>query len=182
MQLLVHLRELRRRAGFCFQQRSSVFQLQLAFFRFPQQLRLALQLSLFDEQVHEHRDLRAQHIRIEGLEHVIDGAHRIALEDISVFLADGAEENDRNGARSLARLDDLGYLEAVHPRHLHVEQNRRELPFQHAAQRVGARIGANQSLTERLQNPLQRQEILRSIVHDENLDRLVAHTAFLLSA
>ena len=104
-----------------------MLQLQLAFLGFAQQLRLPLQLPLFGEEIHEHRHLRAQHIGIEGLEHVIDGPHRVSLEDVRVFLADGAEEDDRDRARPLTRLDDLRDLEAVHAWHLHVEENRREI-------------------------------------------------------
>ena len=123
-----------------------MLQLQLTLLGIAQQLGLSLQLTLFDEKIDEHCDFRSQHIRIERLEHVVNGAHRVTLEYVRLLLVDGAEEDDRYRARSLTRLDDLGHLEAVHARHLYVEQNRGEVQNQYLLESFGSRVGANEDL------------------------------------
>src|SRR6185437_12986866 len=81
--------------------------------------------------------------------------------------------------RPFPRLDDLGDLEAVHARHLHVEENRRKLGLQHAAQRFRAGVGAHQFLAEGFENRLQCQEVLGAVVDEKNVDG-VAHTGTVL--
>src|SRR2546423_6279656 len=113
-------------------------QLKLALLGVAKQPRLPLHLALLDEEIDEHRDLHSEYVRIERLEDVVDGSHRVALEDVRLFLVDGAEEDDRDRPRSLARLDDLSDLESTHVRHLYVEQDRREFHLEHALQRFRA--------------------------------------------
>jgi hypothetical protein len=72
----------------------------------------------------------------------------------------------------LSRLDHLGRLEAVQARHLHVEQDHRELTLEQAAQRVFARLGAHESLPERLEDRLEREQILGPIVDQQDVDLL----------
>ena len=79
----------------------------------------------------------------------------------------------------LARLDDLRHLEAVHPRHLDVEQYRREIVRENLLQRLRPGVGANQNLAERLEDRLEREKVLGAIVDEEEVDALVTHTAFL---
>ena len=75
VKLLVHLRQFGRGPGLGLEQRCAVFQLELALLGIAQQLGLALQFPLLHEEIDEHRDLRPQHIGIEWLEDVVDGAH-----------------------------------------------------------------------------------------------------------
>ena len=63
--------------------------------------------------------------------------------------------------RALARLDQPRGLEAVHARHLHVEQDHGEVALEQAAQRGLARLRAHESLAERLENRLEREQVLR---------------------
>src|SRR4051812_34442476 len=100
-----------------------MFELQLALLALTEQVSLPLDLALLEIQVDEHCDFRSENVRVEGLEHVINGAHGVALEHVRVFLADRAQEYDRDRARLLSGLDDLRYLETVHSRHLDVEQD-----------------------------------------------------------
>ena len=74
-------------------------------------------------ELEEDADLGAQDGRVVRLEDVVDGAGRVAAEDVVALLADRGHEDDRHRARALAALDQLGGLEAVHARHLHVEQH-----------------------------------------------------------
>src|SRR5438128_1373643 len=150
-----------------------MLQLQLALLGTTQQLGLSLQLTLLDEKIDEHRDLRSKHVRIERLEHVVNGAHRVALEYVRLLLVDGAQEDDRYRARSLTRLDDLGHLEAVHARHLYVEQNRGEVQNQYLLESFGSRVGANENLPQRLEDRFQREKILCTIVDEEDVRALI---------
>ena len=97
------------------------------------QRRLALleQLAALP-QLDEDRHLAAQDLGVVRLHHVVDGAVRVALEDVRRVLGDGGEEDDRDVARAVARLDERGGLEAVEPRHLHVHDDERELVAQDA--------------------------------------------------
>ena len=149
VQLIVHLRQLGGGARLGFQERSAVLELELALLGIAKQLALPLQLPLLEEKIDEHRDLRSQHIGVERLEDVVDGTHRVALEHIRVFFADRAQKDDRDRARSLARLDDLGHLEAVHARHLHVQKHHREIEGQHLPEGLGSRARAHEHLAER---------------------------------
>jgi hypothetical protein len=135
-------------------------------------LLLLADLALLDVEVDEHADLGAQDLRLERFEDVVDRAHRVALKDVFLLLADRGEEDDRNVLERLARLDQLRRLEAVHARHLHVEQNDGEVPLEQATQRLLARRGADDALSQRLENRLEREKILRPVVHDEDIDLL----------
>ena len=59
--------------------------------RFLDRLPLRVQLD-------EHRDLREQHFRNEWLEQVVDGADRVAAEDVRVALDVGGQKDDRREA------------------------------------------------------------------------------------
>jgi hypothetical protein len=87
-------------------------------------------------QLDEGRDLRAQHVGVVRLEDVVDRAHRVAAEDLLALLVDGGQEDDRDARGALAALDELRRLEAVHPRHLDVEQDRRVVAVEQQAQRL----------------------------------------------
>ena len=77
-------------------------------------------------------------------------------------------------SRPLALLDQLRGLEAVHARHLDVEQDRRELLVEQAPQRLLARRGADEIRVERLEDRLQGEQVLGAIVDQEEL-RPVRH-------
>ena len=78
--------------------------------------------------------------------------------------------------RPLALLDQLRGLEAVHARHLDVEQDRRELLVEQAPQRLLARRGADEVGLERLEDRLQGEQVLRPVVDEQQL-RPVGHRA-----
>ena len=131
-------------------------------------------LDRFLPEVDEHGHLRPQDVRVEGLHQIVDGSGSVALEDVLGVLRDRGQEDDRNVPRPLALLDQLGGLEAVHARHLHVEQDRGEFIVQQVAQRLFARLDTDELLAQRLEDRLEREEVLRPIVDQEQL-RLLAH-------
>src|SRR4051794_18971360 len=132
-----------------------MFELQLALLALTQQISLPLNLVLLEVQVDEHGDLRSENVGVEGLEHVVDRAHRVALEHVRVFLADRAQENDGDRARLLSGFDDLRYLETVHPGHLDVEEDGGELSRKNVLQRFRARSSSDEALSERLEDRFQ---------------------------
>ena len=116
----------------------------LALLEVAKLLRLALDLLRLLEQVHEHGDLRAQHLRLDGLEQVIDGADRIALEHVRLAHAGSRQENDRGVTGPVAFADQGRRLESVHAGHEHVHQDEREIVPEQTAQRLGTRMGLDQ--------------------------------------
>ena len=76
--------------------------------------------------------------------------------------------------RALELLDQLGGLEAVHARHLHVEQDHGELVVEQAPQRLFARLDADELLAERLEDRLEREQVLGPVVDEQELG-LLAH-------
>jgi hypothetical protein len=84
-----------------------------------------------------------------------------------------ADEDDRRrlGARTLA--DERRGLEAVHARHVHVEQDDGELLLQQATQCLLARRCLDQILTELLQQHLVREELIRAVINDQDIYLLV---------
>ena len=101
--------------------------------------RLLLDLAALLPQLDEHRDLRAQDVRVDRLEDVVDRAGRVAAIDVRLVLRERRHEDDRDVPRALALLDQRRELEAVEVRHLDVEQDAREVVEQELLQRGGAR-------------------------------------------
>ena len=129
--------------------------------------RLALDLLGHQEQVDEHRDLGAQHDRLDRLEHVIDRAHRIAAHQMLFLLVDRGEEDDRDALGLLAAADDLGGLVAVHAGHVDVEQDHRELALEEVAQRLVARRG-DLDLGEVLEHGADGEQVVVVVVDDQH--------------
>jgi hypothetical protein len=90
-------------------------------------------------QVDEDADLRPEHERVEGLQHVVHSTGGVAAEDVVELLADRRQEDDRDVARLLAPLDVGSGFEAVQLRHLDVHQDHRELVAKEVAERLVAR-------------------------------------------
>ena len=130
-----------------------------------------LQRRVLLVQVDEDRDLRAQHVRVERLEQVVDRADRVAAEDLLALLVDGRQEDDRDVLGALALLDELGGLEPVQARHLDVEQDRREVLVEQPAQRLLAGGRAHRVEPERLEHRLEREQVLGLVVDEQDTRR-----------
>ena len=76
-------------------------------------------------------------------------------------------------AGALARADQLGGLKAVHVRHLHVQENGREIVVQQMTQRFHAGSRQHQLLAQTIQRRFQRDQILRRIVHQQDLHSIL---------
>ena len=145
----------------------------LALLEQPHLLGLPLDLLRLLEQVDEHRDLGLQDLRDHrGLDEV-DRAQGIAAEDLLLVQVHGGEEDDRRALRALAGADHLRGLEAVHPRHVDVEEDDREVLLQEGAQRLAAGVRADHVLAQLAEDRLQREQLVRAVVDEEDVDLLV---------
>ena len=142
-----------------------------------QQLALAPQLLVLLVQLDEDRDLRAQDLGIERLEEIVDGAGRVAPEDVARVLADRGEEDDRDRARALPLLDQLRRLEAVEVRHLDVEEDHGEVVAQQLPERVLTRMRPHEVLAERLEDRLEREQVLGRVVDEQQVGRALSHAS-----
>ena len=124
-------------------------------------------------EVAEDADLRAQHVGLEGLEHVVDGARLVAAGDLGDVGAHRGQEDDRRRAAALAPADELRGLEAVHARHLHVEQDDGEVLLQQRLERLLARPGRAQAHLQRLEHRREREQVLRPVVDEQDARRVV---------
>jgi hypothetical protein len=120
-------------------------------------------------QVDEDCDLAPQDLGLERLEHVVDRADLVAPKDVLLILGERGQEDDRDVPRALSFLDQRGGLEAVESRHLDVEQDDREVvAAEQEPQRLVARADADQLLGERLEDSLERDQVLRAVVDEED--------------
>ena len=69
------------------------------------------------------------------------------------------DEDDRDVPAARVLLDQRRGLEAAHARHLHVEQDQREVALQDVLERLVTGVSLHQAVAERPQDGLQRQQI-----------------------
>ena len=124
-------------------------------------------------EVAEDADLRAQHVGLEGLEHVVDGARLVAARDLGDVGAHRGQEDDRRRAAALAPADELRRLEAVHARHLDVEQDDGEVLLEQRLERLLARPGRAQAHVQGLEHRREREQVLRPVVDEQDARRVV---------
>ena len=132
-------------------------------------LRLALRLLGEEIQVDENPDFRPQYLRHDGGGDVIDGAERIALRHVMIVVEVGGNEDDGYVRRPAPFADQGRGLEAVHPRHVDVEQDDREVALEHLLQRLLARCGGEQILAEVLEDRPVDQQLVGPIVDDQDI-------------
>ena len=118
------------------------------------------------KQVDEYRHLRPQDDRIDRFEDVVDRAHCIAAQQVFGLLVDRRQKDDRDALGLVARADDLGGLVAVHPRHVDVEQDDRELALQQVPKRLLTRT-RHDDLTKILKHGRNCQQIALVIIDEE---------------
>src|SRR5207244_6178414 len=116
----------------------------------------------------ERGHARAQHVGIERLEEIVDGAGGVAAEDVLALLRDRGDEDDRDVARAQPPLDQRSRREAVEAGHLHVEEDQRELALEQRAQGVLPGADADQVEAERLENRLERDEVFAPVVDEQD--------------
>ncbi len=120
----------------------------------------------------EHRHLRPQQIGVEWLEQIVDRADPVSAGDLGHLVLRRGQEHDRDipGARPL--LDQLRRFEPVEPRHPDVEQDHREVLLEQHPQRSVAGCRGSERVPERLEHRLERAQILRLVVDEQDRQRL----------
>ena len=128
------------------------------------------QLAPLAKEAQEHVDLLAQDRQLQRFEEKVDRAGAVALERAQLILGSGSDEDDRHLARAQHAAHQLGQLEAVHLRHLHVEQRQRDVVVhQQQLQRVASRLRLDHLEVVAAQERLQRATILLEIVDNQDL-------------
>jgi hypothetical protein len=92
-----------------------------------------------------------------------------------IVVAERGHEDDRHALGALALANELGGLEAVHAGHVDVEQDYGEVVVEQAAQRLTPGIGADDGLPKLLEHRLERQQLVRLVVDDEDVDLTDVH-------
>ncbi|MNE76064.1 hypothetical protein D3C80_1722770 [compost metagenome] len=112
-------------------------------------------------------DLGLEDLRVEGFEQVVHRATGITLEHSRLGLLIGGQENDRGKPCTLAAAHQAGDFEAIHARHLHIQQHQVDFVLKQRAQ--GFRSGACGEHLPVLtgQQGTHADQILRVIVDDQ---------------
>ena len=112
-----------------------------------------------------------QDLHHHGLEQEVDGAQLVRGEHVLLFTPVSGDEDDRRVAGSAPLSDEPRGFEAPERRHLHVEQDQREIMLEQHPQRLFAGVRAHDSATEVAQGGLQRQQVRRVVIDDEDVIR-----------
>ncbi len=113
--------------------------------------------------------LGLENLWIERFEQVIHRATGVALEHGGIGLLVGSEEDNRGQPGSLAAAHQAGDLEAVHFRHLHIEQYQIDFVFQQRPQGFHPRACSQHLPIVARQQGAHTDQVFRVIVyHQEN--------------
>ena len=126
------------------------------------------ELATTARELHEHRHLRAQDVRVVGLHQVVDRPHFVAPDDLLDPVAAGREKDDRRLVRPLASANRVRELDPVHDRHADVEEDDRELLLSDEAKCFRATRRARQVVAERLEHELERDQVGRTVVDQQD--------------
>ena len=126
-------------------------------------------LGVHPRQLDEHPDLGAEDVWQERAEEIVDGAERVAAGSVQL-VGVGGEKDDRHVASPRALADHRGGLEAVHLRHVDVEQDHRDVVVEEKAQRLPTGIDGDDILSELGQHGLDRHPLRGRVVDDQDVD------------
>ena len=105
---------------------------------------------------------------IEGLHQVVDRAALVAGEHVRGVAVDRRDEDDGDVRGARVTFHQRRGLEAVHARHLHVQQHERELLGEQAAEGFRARHRRHRADAEWRQCSLECDEVRRAVVHEQH--------------
>ncbi len=120
------------------------------------------------EQVDERLHFRAQNLRDDRGQDVVDRAQGVALHRLHV-VGEGGDEDDGRVARFPTLPDERRGFVARHSRHVHIEQDDREFALEQQLQRVLARRHADHILAEVAERDPIGEVLLGQVVHDQNV-------------
>jgi hypothetical protein len=84
------------------------------------------------------------------------------------------DEDDRYVLRALALFDQRRRFEAVEHRHLDVQQDDRDIVLQQLAESLLAGVGVEEFLLERLEDGLEREQVLGPVVDEQDVRHLIS--------
>ena len=157
----------RYRSSPCALERGELLQVQLSGLR--------LQLPGHLPELDEDRDLGAQDGRVDRLEDVVDRARGVAPVDVPLLLESAVTKMIGMCCDRSRLLDQLGELEPVELRHLHVEEDAREVVEQQLLQSRRRRGDRDEPVAERLEDRLKREQVLLAVVDEQDVRALLAH-------
>ncbi len=133
----------------------------------------ALQRAPLAVELDQHRDLAAQDLRHHRDVHVVDGAGLVALEPVELGDVHAGHEDDRRGFEARMVVDQRRGLEAVHARHLDVEQHHREFLLHERFERLEAGVHRHQVVPQRLEDRAVGQQARRLVVDQQDVGGVV---------
>src|ERR1700722_17081133 len=155
------------------------FRLQRGVFQCQQRVRFCkagvepLQLTPFQVQLHQHRNLAAQNFRYHRYVDVIDRAELIALQTFKFAYVYAGDKNYRRALEARMFVDPSGGLEGIHAWHAHIEQHHGEFLLHQALQRLESGVRMNQVLTQFLKDRVIGQQPRFLIVDEQDVDLFI---------
>lgn len=124
-------------------------------------------------EVEEHIGLGPQDIGLDRLLDEIDRSGFIATEAPRDARSAGGNKDDRDVTRPVVRAHDLGKFEAIHARHLDVEECEGIVMDQHELERFFAAFGGVEVEPVALEKRSQRKQVFFEIIDQQEPDRVV---------
>ncbi|MDT4827249.1 hypothetical protein FQZ97_605890 [compost metagenome] len=112
-------------------------------------------------------DLVPQYLGIEGFEDEVHRAGGVSLQHGVLGVGDGGDEDDRREAGQRAAAHQAGDFEAVHARHLHVQQDQADLFLEQAFQCRLAGVHRAYLPFAVVQQRLHRGKVFLAVVHHQ---------------
>jgi hypothetical protein len=134
-------------------------------------LLLVVDLAALLVELDEDRHFRAEDDGFVRLDDVVDAAAFIGAEHLGALAVHRRQENDGHVAGRLVLLEDAGGLDAVEDRHHDVHHDHRELATGSERHGFGARMGADQLVSERLEHGGKGDQVPWVVVHHQNRGR-----------
>ena len=119
-------------------------------------------------QRHEHRHLRAEDARVERLHQEVHRSLGVPPQARRRVVRVGGQEDDRRLVSGGAHPEQPRGLEPVEHRHLHVEDDDRELLLRRQGERPGAGGGLHQAELEPVQDGREREEVVGVVVDEQD--------------
>ena len=121
-------------------------------------------------EIGEHRDLGFQNRGIDGFGQVIHCPGAVAGQHMLVLAEMGGDKNDRDILGFLALFDDLGQLEPVGARHLHIQDDQGNVGVEKGNQSFLRGHGFRQAIVGSVENGFENHEVLRLVIHQQYVD------------
>ena len=133
-----------------------------------------LELAPLPVELDQHLHLAAQDLGHDRHVHVIDRAQLVALEPVEIGHVHRGDEDDRRLLEARMLVDQRRGLEAVHARHVDVEQDRRVIRLHQPRERFRARARVHEVLPEHGQDRVVAHQPRRLVVDEQDVDLVVA--------